>query len=78
MPKPPTPQQRTYRGIPRREMRSLLNHSKMLLSWQTRFAGRPFNSYPNQLFTAAQQNQVGNFATLMQQLLDSKGPIPSR
>jgi hypothetical protein len=78
MPRPPGPDQRRYRGTPRAQMRSAIRHLANLQNRHARYLTYPIDHYPNQLYQTADGVAIDACVDKLEQLLDAKGPIPSR
>lgn len=78
MPRPPTPTQRRYRGVPRAQMRTALRHLRNLLARDFKLLSGPLAHYPNQLFELEDRSACANAVNRLVILLVRLGPIPSR
>lgn len=78
MARPPGPKQKRYRGRIRDDMRSSKNHLAKILNWNAFYNAGPFDKYPNQLFSVADNNTIAAAYALLNTFLAAKGPIPSR
>jgi hypothetical protein len=79
MARPPSPEQKTYRGRIRADIRSAFNHLEYLYNWDQKYrenwAEGP--TYPSQLGTTIDMYNMGVCLGLLERWLASKGPIPT-
>lgn len=76
MAKPPSLNQKRYRGRLRSLMRSAGNHLVRLYDWHSFYIIRDQSIYPNQLAPADEIARLTDAIQLLQTWLNAKGPIP--